>query len=76
MHIAATATHCWSPSRGPEPFHARLREQGYKSAYLSRHGKEPPYTWPSGIQVQDGQPSAGGSEAGEQQAAGRAVGQR
>lgn len=34
-----------------EPFHARLHQLGYRSAHRLRHGREPDYTWPTGIQA-------------------------
>lgn len=34
-----------------EVFHAHLREAGFRSAYLTYHGKEPEGTWPTGIQA-------------------------
>lgn len=34
-----------------EPAYARIRSQGFRSAYLEANGAEPAVTWPSGIQA-------------------------
>lgn len=34
-----------------EAFHSALRQRGYVSAHAARHGREPPGTWPTGIQA-------------------------
>lgn len=44
-----------------EPAVARMQDAGYRSAFASVHGAEPPVTWPSGIQAEgmdtDGDPN-------------------
>jgi endonuclease/exonuclease/phosphatase family metal-dependent hydrolase len=37
---------------GPrEPAYARIRAAGFRSSYLEANGREPAYTWPSGLQA-------------------------
>eukprot|EP00887_Chlorella_sp_A99_P003752 scaffold7.g3752.t1 len=49
----AAIVFCGDFNGGPaEPFHAALRARGYRSAHAAAHGgREPGYTWPTGIQA-------------------------
>lgn len=43
---------CGDFNGGPEePFHQVLQALGYQSGYSLRHGREPPGTWPTGLQA-------------------------